>query len=119
MIQTYEYRVPLDGKPFSEISEIIEPHAAGLIRIRPWLLACTLVQDGTWLHVTLRMTDTHTSRMSVNGRKAILAMTARARLDPHSVTLRQVLTEPNGRSFITGQGRTPRPRRPRSTLRPA
>ena len=110
MIDNYEYRIPLAGRRFDEIQKIIDDHAGRLIRIRPWLLSCSVIEDGTWISVKLRMADVHSSRIAVNGRKAIIAMAIKAKLDPRSVQLRQVLTEPNGRSFKIGQGRTARPR---------
>lgn len=114
MIMTYEYRVALDGKDAGMASKAIVEHGSGLIRIRPFLLAVDVERHDDWLHVTLRLTDIDRSRIAAHARKTILAMTAKARLDPRRVDLRQCLIEPNARSFVTGQGRTPRPRRPRT-----
>lgn len=114
MIMTYEYRAALDGRDPVEASKAIRDHGAGLKRIRPFLLDVSVEHRGAWLHVTLRLTDIERSRISVNARKTILAMSGKAKLDPRRIVLWQALEEPNARSFITGQGRTPRPRRPRS-----
>lgn len=114
MIMTYEYRLDLGGKDASAVSKIIADHGAALIRIRPFLLAVDIDCREPWLHVTLRLTDIDRSRIAAHARKAILAMATKARLDPRMASLRQSLIEPNARSFVAGQGRTPRPRRPRS-----
>ncbi len=111
---TFEYRLFLEGRDADVASKAIADHGAGLIRIRPFLLGVDIVGNDAWLQVTLRVTDIDRSRIAAHARKCILAMAAKARLDPRLVTLRQSLTEPNARSFLTGQGRTPRPRRPRS-----
>lgn len=114
MIMTFEYRLPLDGVDPDVAGKAISDHAAGLTRIRPFLLGADIVIHEAWLTVTLRVTDIDRSRIAAHARKSILAMAAKARLDPRLIALRQSLTEPNARSFLTGQGRTPRPRRPRS-----
>lgn len=111
---TYEYRMALDGKEAAEAITAISAHGSALIRIRPFLLGVDIVHEGQWLLVTLRLTDIDRSRIAAHARKSILAMSAKARLDPRKISLRQSLTEPNARSFVAGQGRTPRPRRPRS-----
>lgn len=115
MIMTYEYRMALDDKSPADAEQAIRAYGAGLARIRPFLLGTAIERHGSWLHVTLRVTDIDRSRIAAHARKCILAMSAKARLDPHAITLRQALIEPNARTFVTGQGRTPRPRRPRST----
>ena len=114
MIMTYEYRVALDGKDAGAATKAILDHGAGLKRIRPFLLDVSVEDQGSRLSVKLRLTDIERSRIAVNARKTILAMSGKARLDPRHIELRHALTEPNARSFVTGQGRTPRPRRPRS-----
>lgn len=114
MIMTFEYRAALDGKSAADATQAILDHGAGLKRIRPFLLDVDVEHKDAWLHVTLRLTDIERSRISVNARKTILAMSGKAKLDPRRIVLWQALEEPNARSFITGQGRTPRPRRPRS-----
>lgn len=114
MISTYEYRLALDGKDADAAVQAISDHGAALIRIRPFLLGVDIVSEGPWLRVTLRLTDIDRSRIAAHARKSILAMAAKARLDHRKITLRQTLIEPTARSFVAGQGRTPRPRRPRS-----
>lgn len=111
---TFEHRINLGGKDSGPAIAAIEAHGAGLIRIRPFLLDVSVEQRGDWLHVFMRLTDIERSRILVNARKAILAMAAKARLDPRGVQLRQALIEPNARSFVVGQGRAPMARRPRS-----
>lgn len=114
MIMTYEYRAPLGDRDPQTAVKAMRDHATGLIRIRPFLLDVDIEAHGPWITAKLRLTDIERSRIAVNARKSILAMLAKAKLDPKAATLRQALEEPNARSFITGQGRTPRPRRPRS-----
>ncbi len=114
MIMTYEYRLALGDIPAEQAIKAISDHGAGLIRIRPFLLGVTVIHEGSWLHVTLRLTAIDRSRIAAHARQCVLAMIAKARLDPALASLRQSLTEPNARTFVTGQGRTARPRRPRS-----
>lgn len=111
---TFEHRLALDGKEADVAIKAISDHGAALIRIRPFLLGVDIVHEDGWLHVHTRITDIDRSRIAAHARKCVLAMAAKARLDPRKITLRQSLIEPNARSFVAGQGRTPRPRRPRS-----
>jgi hypothetical protein len=114
LIKTYEYRVPLDGQDEQTAIAKINEHAELLIRIRPYLLNVAVRPEGTRLHIQLRLTDIDQWRLASHARKTIIAMCIRAKVGFKNIELYQALEEPNARSFMLGQGRSPRPRRPRS-----
>lgn len=114
MIKTYEYRVPLEESNADLVMAGLSGHAANLARIRRYLLGTTLKIDGAWLHIELRLTDIDQWRIAMHARKTIVALCVRAKLPYRRIEVYQVLEEPNARSFMLGEGRSPRARRPRS-----
>jgi hypothetical protein len=110
MIINYTYRLKeaLDGE------ERIRDFADRLIRARPYLLDYTITVQGSWLFVNLRLTDIDRWRIKAHADKTIISMAMRARIKKDGIELYGVAEEANRRGLMYGQGRTPRPRRPRS-----
>jgi hypothetical protein len=110
MIVNYTYRLQeaLDGE------ERIRDFADRLIRARPYLLDVTLTPQDSWLYVNLRVTGIDRWRIKVHADKTIVGMAMRARIGRGGIELYSVAEEANRRTLMDGEGRTPRPRRPRS-----
>jgi hypothetical protein len=110
MIINYTYRL----KDASDSEERVRDFADRLIRARPYLLDYTITPQGPWLFVNLRLTDIDRWRIKAHADRTIIGMAMRARIKKDGIELYGVAEEANRRGLMYGQGRTPRPRRPRS-----
>lgn len=111
MIMNYTYRFHcVDHDRIAAVSEF----ADRLIRARPYLLDYTLTAKDNWLYVNLRLTDIDRWRIKAHADRTITSMAMRARIGRGSIELYGVAEVANRRSLLDGEGRTPRPRRPRS-----
>lgn len=113
MIVNYTYRLRNVEDP-SRISDF----ADRLIRARPYLLDYAITEQDPWLYVNLRLTDIDRWRIKAHAYKTITSMAMRARIGGGDIELYGVAEVANRRTLLDGEGRTPRPRRPRS-LEPA
>lgn len=116
MIVNYTYRLNTAG--VHDVTERISEFADRLIRARPYLLDYTITPSGNWLYVNLRLTDIDRWRIKAHADKTITAICLRARIKRQDIELYGVAEVANKRGLLEGEGRTPRPRRPRS-LEPA
>jgi hypothetical protein len=105
---TYRLREALGGE------ERIREFADRLMRARPYLLDYTITPQGSWLYVSLRVTGIDRWRIKVHADKTIVSMGMRAQMKRGDIELYGVTEEANRRTLMDGEGRTPRPRRPRS-----
>lgn len=118
MITNFTYRIPLNGREFAKVHEAMTEHAERVIDARPYLLAYDIRDLGQRVEVLLRITDIDRWRSTDHAKSTIIGMVLKARLTHTSIELYQRLEEPNRRTFLDGEGRTPRPRRPRLTPAP-
>lgn len=109
MIVNYTYRLrnAHGGEEMKEFGE-------RLIRARPFLLDVSITAQGEWLYVNLRLTDIDRWRIKAHADKTIISMAMRARIKRADIELYGVDEVANRRTLMDGEGRTPRPRRPRS-----
>lgn len=110
MIVNYTYRLnnALNGE------DAVREFADRLIRARPYLLDTAITVKDNWLYVNLRVTDIDRWRIKAHADKTIISMAMRARVKKGDIELYGVAEEANRRGLMYGEGRTPRPRRPRS-----
>lgn len=110
MIVNYTYRLRhgLDGR------DRVGEFGDRLIRSRPYLLDYTLTPKDDWLYVNLRVTGIDRWRIKAHADKTIVSMALRARVKRGDIELYGVAEVANRRTLMDGEGRTPRPRRPRS-----
>lgn len=114
MIVNYTYRL---HQATSEDSQAkIAEFGDRLIRARPYLLDYTLTESGNWLYVNLRLTDIDRWRIKAHADKTIMSMAMRAGIGRAGIELYGVAEVANKRTLLDGEGRTPRPRRPRPEL---
>lgn len=112
MIANYTYRIRYNDD--SDVIKTISEFADRLIRARPYLLDYTIVDEGAWLYVNLRLTDIDRWRIKAHANMVIGSMARKARLRGSEIELYGVAEVANKRTLLDGEGRTPRPRRPRS-----
>jgi hypothetical protein len=112
MIVNYTYR--LNNVGVHDAQERISEFADRLIRARPYLLDYTITPSGNWLYVNLRLTDIDRWRIKAHADKTITSMAMRARIKKQDIELYGMAEVANRRGLLEGEGRTPRPRRPRS-----
>jgi hypothetical protein len=112
MIVNYTYRIHCgaDEDTQARMSEFADK----LIRLRPYLLDYTLTAQGSWLYVNLRLTDIDRWRIKAHADRTIITLALRAGMKKSNIELYGVAEVANRRTLMDGEGRTPRPRRPRS-----
>lgn len=113
MIVNYTYRLNNVGD--HDAQERIEEFGQRLIRLRPYLLDVTITPQGSWLYVNLRLTDIDRWRIKAHADRTIISMALRVRIRKADIELYGVAEVANRRTLMDGEGRTPRPRRPRSS----
>lgn len=112
MIVNYTWRMKCADRPDAWGS--MREFADRMIRSRPYLLDCEIFDSGEWLYVTLRFTDIDRWRIKAHARKTITTMARKGGVKVADVELYGVAEVANRRTLQDGEGRTPRPRRPRS-----
>jgi hypothetical protein len=111
MIVNYTYRIK-DYTP--DAHDIVMEFASRLIRARPFLLGCEITEALGWMYITLRVTDIDRWRIKAHADKTIKSMIVKTRGKGSNIELYGVAEVANRRGLLDGEGRTPRPRRPRS-----
>lgn len=112
MIVNYTWRMNCADIPDSW--ESMREFADRIIRSRPYLLDCEFFDSEGWLYVTLRFTDIDRWRIKAHARKTITTMARKGGVRVANVELYGIAEVANRRVLQDGEGRTPRPRRPRS-----
>lgn len=112
MIVNYTYRLRKAGSHDAEAR--ISEFGDRLVRARPYLLDYAITDKDAWLYVNLRLTDIDRWRIKSHAGKTITSMAMRARIGRGDIELYGVAEVANRRGLLDGEGRTPRPRRPRS-----
>lgn len=111
MIVNYTYRIK-DYAP--DAHDKITEFTARLMRARPYLLGCEITESSGWMYITLRLTDIDRWRIKAHAGKTITSIAMRAGSKRGDIELYGVMEVANRRGLLEGEGRTPRPRRPRS-----
>ncbi len=115
MLQTYQWRLKLDGKPAEKVAETMRALAAVLVRTRPVLRGLRLSGGpGDTLEVFLRVAGHSRWAIQADARKLIIILLRRVFIIPANLELVQVTTERNGRDLYLGEGRTPMNKTPRA-----
>lgn len=115
MLQTYQWRLKLDGKPAEKVAEGMRALAAILVRTRPVLRGLRLSQGaGDTLDVSLRVAGHSRWAIQADARKLIVMLLRRVFIVPANLELIQVTTERNGRELYLGEGRTQMNKTPRA-----
>lgn len=111
MIVNYTYRTKIvEGRNLDPMADL----AARLMRSRPYLIGFELTENLGYTYVTLRVTDIDRWRIKAHAGRTIVNMARRAGIRSADVELYGVAEVANKRTLQDGEGRTPRPRRPRS-----
>ena len=115
ILQTYSWRLDLDGKDPESVMSTIRAMAATLVRVRPVLRGCKLEMLPTGrLHISLRVAGHTRWEIQRDARRLIIGFLRKAFIPTRNIELELVTTERNGRELYLGEGRTPMTKRPRS-----
>lgn len=114
MLQSFHYRISLGDKSFEPAAQAIRALAARLVRVQPRLRGLRLEHEDGHLVVVMRVAGNTRWDISHDAKKLIIRLTRAARIRTDAITLRQVVTEINGRQLYLGEGRTEMTRRPRA-----
>lgn len=119
MIQTYTWELDLDGHDMAQTQEYLQAMSKGIMAISAFLRGTeTKVTSETFLHVSLKVFGKDRWACQAHARQVAERMFQMGRLRTVPVTHIGTVTEPNRWHLKDGEGRTPRPRPPRTTPLP-